>query len=90
MLAAWLRTEERRGPLEYLAYPPKFPVLLLEPSNPPRLAHRYTRSVTLVDGGLLDPHPHRLDPVTELQRDALNSPVLSPQLCSQRPHHPNR
>jgi hypothetical protein len=90
VLAAWLRPEERRAPLEYLAYPPKFPVLLLELSNSPRLARRHTRYVTLVNVGLLDSHPHRLDPATELQRDALNSPVLSPQLCAQRPHHPDR
>ena len=90
MLAIELRPKERRGPLEYLAYPPEFSVLLLELSNPPRPARRHTRYVTLVDVGLLDPHPHRLDPLTELQRDAVNSPVLSPQLRSQRPHHPDR
>ena len=89
MLAVELRPEERRGPLEYLVGASQFAVLLLQLTNPPRLGRRHAPDVTVINVGLLDPHSHGLDPITELRRDPLHRPVLGPQLCSQRPHHPD-
>lgn len=40
----------------------------------------HARDVTVVDVSLLDPHPDRLDPVTELGRNPLDRPVLGPEL----------
>jgi hypothetical protein len=84
-----LRPEERRGPLKYLVGETQFAVLLLQLTNSPRLGRSHAPDVTVINVGLLDSHPHGLDPITELRCDPLHRAVLGPQLCSQRPHHPD-
>ena len=56
----------------------------------PGLDGRHPGNVTLINVGLLDPRPHRLDAVSELRRDALHRPMLGPELGPQRSHHPDR
>ena len=90
MLAVELRPEERRSSLQDLVRAPKLPVLLLELPYPARLARAQPVDVSIIYVGLLDPHSDGLEPVSELRRDSLHRPMLSPQLRPQRPHRPDR
>ena len=90
VLAVELRPEETRCALEYFVGSAKLADLLLELPHAPGLDGRHAGDVTLIDVGLLDPRPHRLDAVSELRRDALHRPMLGPQLGPQRSHHPDR
>lgn len=89
-MAVELRPEERRRPLEHLVGAPQLPVLLLELFHPLSFDAAHSRGDAVVDIGLLHPHPHRLDTVTELRRDPLDRPLRDAELSPQRPHHPHR
>ena len=89
-MAVELRPEEKRRPLQHLVGPPQLPVLLLELTHPLRLRAAHAGSDTVIDVGLLHPHPHGLNTVTELRRDALDRPLRDTELRTQRPHHPHR
>src|SRR5690606_14952706 len=90
MLAVELRPEERRSPLQNFVSPTKLTDLLLQLPQLPRFGRGHASHVAVVDVGLLDPRPDGLDPVAELRGDPMDRPVLGPELCSQRPHHPDR
>lgn len=78
MLAVELRPEERRSPLQNFVSPTKLTNLLLQLPQLPRFGRGHASHVAVVDVGLLDPRPDGLDPVSELRRDPLDRPVLSP------------
>ncbi|MBA8816166.1 hypothetical protein FHX48_001239 [Microbacterium halimionae] len=84
MSAVELRPEETRSPLEYLVGPPQLADLLLQLPHPTRLGRAHPGDGPVVDVGLLDPHPPRLDAVSELRRDPMNRPMIGPQLPPRR------
>src|SRR5581483_3324495 len=68
----------------------QLPHLLLERLDPFRLRRGRPRAQPIVDIGLANPEPHRLDPVAELASDPLDRPMLRPQLGPQLADQPDR
>ena len=90
MLAVKLRPEETRSPLQDLVRTPQLANFLLQAPHSASFHDAHPDDVAVVDVGLLDPHPHRLDPVAELRCDPLDRPVLSPELGPKSSHHAHR
>src|SRR5581483_8500565 len=88
--AVELRREESRRRLQDRVRPTQLPVLLLERLDPLRLRRGRPRAQPIVNVGLADPEPHRLDPVAELASDPLDRPMLRPQLGPQLADQPDR
>lgn len=90
MLAVELRPEETGLSLQDFVGPTKLADFLLKLRHPPRLNRSHADDMTKINIELFQSRPHGLEPVPELRRDSLHRPMLSPQLCPQRPHHPDR
>src|SRR5581483_4993789 len=88
--AVELRREESRRRLQDRVRPTQLPHLLLERLDPFRLRRGRPRAQPIVDIGLANPEPHRLDPVAELASDPLDRPMLRPQLGPQLADQPDR
>ena len=82
--------KKARRPLQDLVGPAQLRFSCSSSLHPRRLAVVTPGRVAVVDVGLPDPRPHRLDPVAELGRDPLDRPVLGAQLGAQRADHPHR
>lgn len=64
--------------------------LLLERLDPLSITSRGPRLRAVIDVGLANPGPHRLQPVPKLLRDPLHRPVLRAQLGTKLAHQPHR
>src|SRR3954449_5317878 len=79
-----------RGPLQQIVGPPQLTVVLLELPDPLGLRRGQARLHAVIDVGLLDPGPQRLDPAADLVGDPPDRPVRGAELLAQLPHQPDR
>src|SRR4051794_32300134 len=90
MWAVEFRLGEIRGGLaQNLVRPAQLTVLLLEALHPFSVQRRRPSGEALIDVGLLDPRPDRLDAIAELLGHTLHRPMLLTGLGTRLAHQPN-